>query len=210
MLSIPRVAPREIQFRPPSFLRRALLLTLLFHCVLFVAWPPSLSSPRRAREPMPVVVLQEVGETAYTILDTPADEPETPMPPPDRRPDSDVPEPPTVGLGEYAIQPPTLAPEASSNFIAVDRLPTAIRLVTPDYPPLAREAGIEGTVRVKVVIDDDGKVIDLQVIWSDVTASMERAAIAAAKRSRFEPGRQGLHPVRAAVVIPFRFRLTDR
>ncbi|MHC4178614.1 MAG: energy transducer TonB, partial [Planctomycetota bacterium] len=88
-----------------------------------------------------------------------------------------------------------------------DELPRATRQVVPEYPALAREAGIEGVVHIEVVVGADGKVEGARVVRSDVTSAMEQAAVAAARQCRFEPARQAGRPVRARVVIPFQFRL---
>jgi protein TonB len=72
---------------------------------------------------------------------------------------------------------------------------------------LAQQAGIEGTVVVKAVINEKGTVLDASVLSSDVTPSMEKAALRAARECRFEPAKQGSVPVKATVIIPFDFRL---
>ncbi len=82
-----------------------------------------------------------------------------------------------------------------------------VQQVKPEYPTLARQAGIEGTVLVKVVVSREGKVLEAQVVKSNVTPSMDQAAILAAKKCRFEPAKNGNLPVPSTVVIPFDFRL---
>lgn len=77
----------------------------------------------------------------------------------------------------------------------------------PEYPNLERQAGIEGTVLVKVVVGREGKVLDAQVVKSNVTPNMDHAAVLAAKKCRFEPAKNGNLPVPSTVVIPFDFRL---
>ena len=95
----------------------------------------------------------------------------------------------------------------SGVFLAFDEPPTLSYFEAPVYPDLAREAGIEGTVRVKVLVAEDGKVLSATLISSDVTTAMEKAALAAAKRCRFNPAKQRTRPVKAHVMIPFHFRL---
>jgi protein TonB len=80
-------------------------------------------------------------------------------------------------------------------------------VVRPEYPTLAREAGIEGVVFVKVRINESGKVVAACVLSSDVTESMNRAALEAALKCEFEPAKQGDKAVPVDVVIPFEFRL---
>jgi len=85
--------------------------------------------------------------------------------------------------------------------------PQIIKYVNPVYPELARSAGIEGEVVLKVVVAKDGKVVDVSVIRSNVTPSMEKAAIEAAKKLLFRPAMQGGVPVQVSVEVPIKFRL---
>ena len=62
---------------------------------------------------------------------------------------------------------------------------TALLLVKPDYPEDARQAGVEGVVRVNVTIDDKGTVVKAGTVSGD--RSLTSAAIDAAMRSKFRP-----------------------
>ena len=92
-------------------------------------------------------------------------------------------------------------------FLAFDEPPSLSFYEPPKYPSLARDAGIEGTVAIKVLVSEEGKVIDAVVLSSDVTPAMEKAALAAAWKCRFRPAKQRTVPVRAHVMIPFQFQL---
>lgn len=106
--------------------------------------------------------------------------------------------------------PPPPPSEAGQAFYAFDEAPVLIRYVAPQYPSLARQAGMEGTVLLQVVVGVDGKVESASVITSDVTPAMERAAIAAAMQFVFRPAKQRTVPVRASMAVPIRFRLHGR
>ena len=106
------------------------------------------------------------------------------------------------------LPPPPPPPSGSSSeFYAFDEPPTLIKYVPPSYPALARQAGIEGTVLLRVVVGTDGKVESATVIQSDVTPAMEKAAMAAARRFLFKPAKQRTVPVRASMAVPIRFKL---
>ncbi len=85
--------------------------------------------------------------------------------------------------------------------------PQIMKYVNPVYPELARSAGIEGEVVLKVVVGKDGKVVDVSIIRSNVTPSMEKAAIEAAKKLLFRPAMQGGVPLQVSVEVPIKFRL---
>jgi protein TonB len=103
--------------------------------------------------------------------------------------------------------PPPPPSETSQEFYAFDEPPVLVKYVPPKYPSLARQAGIEGTVLLRVVVGIDGKVEQASVIQSDCTPAMEKAAIAAAKQFLFKPAKQRTVPVRASMAVPIRFKL---
>ena len=99
------------------------------------------------------------------------------------------------------------APEQAQEFMAFDEAPVLLRAQNPQYPDLARQAGIEGTVLLDVLVDEEGKVLEVSVIQSDVTSAMEKSAEEAAKHFLFKPAKQRTVPVRAHVAVPIRFKL---
>jgi TonB family protein len=78
--------------------------------------------------------------------------------------------------------------------------------VTPKYPELATRAGLEGTVWVKLWIDEAGKVVKADVTKSDVEMFNE-PAIEAAMQWTFRPALLKGKPVAVWVSVPFRFKL---
>jgi len=103
--------------------------------------------------------------------------------------------------------PPPPPSEQASEFYAFDEPPVLVKFVNPKYPDLARQAGIEGSVLINVLIAEDGKVLSASVIQSDVTPAMEKAAIEAARQFLFKPAKQRTVPVKARMAIPIRFKL---
>jgi len=74
------------------------------------------------------------------------------------------------------------------------------------YPPLAREAGIEGQVVVQFVVNEEGRVEDPTVLRSP-DDMLSEAALAAVRQARFEPGRDGGEAVKVRFAVPITFRL---
>ena len=79
---------------------------------------------------------------------------------------------------------------------------------TPDYPPLLRDAGIEGSVRIRCVIDTTGRAEagSLSIISSThalFTGAVERAV----PRMRFKPAEVRGMRVRQLVEMPLVFGL---
>lgn len=107
------------------------------------------------------------------------------------------------------VVPPAPCADCPREFIVFDELPVPEQLVRPEYPPLAREAGIEGTVHLKVLIGLDHRVHQVIVLGSDVTPAMERAAVRAALECRYKPARQGSIEVEVWTSIQITFRLNE-
>ena len=75
------------------------------------------------------------------------------------------------------------------------------------YPQSAKEAGIEGKVFVKVIIDEQGNVTETEVIKS-VDKDCDKAAMDAIKKTKFTPGMKDNKPVKTEVTIPIMFKLS--
>ncbi len=78
---------------------------------------------------------------------------------------------------------------------------------TPDYPLRARRMGYEGLVMLKVLVDVNGEVEDLEVVSSSGYAILDKAARASVKKWMFEPGTEGGKKKKMWVKIPIRFEL---
>ena len=76
----------------------------------------------------------------------------------------------------------------------------------PAYTAPARQAEIEGVVKIEVTVDDTGKVIAARVV-TPLGYGLDEAATAAAKRWTFEPATKCGRPVVGTATLPFRFKL---
>ena len=79
----------------------------------------------------------------------------------------------------------------------------------PVYPPRCLRMGIEGTVRVKVLVGEDGRPQEVTIGKSSGESALDEAAMAAVRTWRFEPARRNGVPVRAWAIIPIEFKLID-
>ena len=62
-----------------------------------------------------------------------------------------------------------------------------MRYITPRYPEVAEELGIEGSVEVSFTITEQGNVENIRIEESEPAGVFDDAAISAATRLRFEP-----------------------
>ena len=79
----------------------------------------------------------------------------------------------------------------------------------PVYPPRCLRMGIEGTVRVKVLVGEDGRPQEVTIGKSSGESALDEAAMDAVRTWRFEPARRNGVPVRAWAIIPIEFKLID-
>jgi periplasmic protein TonB len=76
----------------------------------------------------------------------------------------------------------------------------------PAYTAPARQAEIEGVVKIEVTVDDTGRVTAARVV-TPLGYGLDEAATAAAKHWMFEPATKCGRPVMGTATLPFRFKL---
>jgi protein TonB len=102
----------------------------------------------------------------------------------------------------------TLDPDPLPNvYVYTDELPQLVRRVTPIYPDIAREAGVEGTVKLQLLIGLDGRVLKAIVQPKGSVPMLDQAAITAALASVFTPALVNNRPVKVWVTQDYRFKL---
>ncbi len=103
-----------------------------------------------------------------------------------------------------ALVAPAAPPKRERACTATVQKPVPLSVPKPEYPIGARDFTGDGKVRVKLTVDEHGQVIAAEVI-SGLREEFNEAALAAAKRARFEPGTQCGNPVTASFTIAMRF-----
>lgn len=106
----------------------------------------------------------------------------------------------------YVPPPPGGGGGSGNDFVAFDTKPEIVNYVPPQYSEFAREAGLEGLVMVDVLVGTDGRVKATRVSRS-VHPVLDQAAVAAAQRATFTPGKQRNIPVEVWVSLPYNFTL---
>jgi periplasmic protein TonB len=168
-----------------------------------------------------VVELAPVPITAKIIDETAKPPPVLPPPPPDFQP----PPPPFVPPPEVDIAKPP-PPEATSTAItnvttvrpppapAPHQATTVLPHVDlaasrePEYPPVSRRLGEEGTVILEVLVDPDGRATDAKVVQSSGFPRLDQAAIEGVKTNyRFVPGTVDGKPAPMRYTFRFTWKL---
>jgi TonB family protein len=121
-----------------------------------------------------------------------------------------------VGDGMIGQAPPG---QVDVQIAAPGAIPTRIRVganvqmarlaknVAPVYPPLAKQARIQGTVVLTAVIGKDGKVQDLAVVSGH--ALLIQAALDAVRQWQYHPTMLNAEPVEVSTQVEVNFTLPD-
>jgi TonB family protein len=153
------------------------------------AQAPETTAPAAARPPAAAETTPEADQAPATAASTPppatTTPPTRPASPPATTPPAAEPAPrraepsrPAVGdlvvLGTPGLQSPKL-----------------VSIQKPSYPPLAKRLRVQGTVVVGVLVDENGRVSDTNLIQGvQQNVGINEAALAAARTARFEPATQ--------------------
>lgn len=89
----------------------------------------------------------------------------------------------------------------------VDQKPVVMRSFQPQYPPLAKQKNIEGTVILRFVVNKEGFVQDPEVYKAEPEGVFEEAALTAISRYRFRPAIKDGEAVDCIVRLPISFDL---
>ncbi len=187
------------------YFRVSLFVSLLIFILLFYLFPNYALHPYVPRVDKPTQ-LEDVIDPIEKVEE---------LPPPEK------PQLPVEAESEDEIQQATI--EKTANFETFDKLPLQPESETPDfkvydtpprpkqvvkpeYPEIAKKAGIEGTIILKLLIDVDGKVLKAKIL-KGLTPDLNDAAIEAAYATLFYPAKQRDKPVRVWVSMPMIFKL---
>jgi TonB family protein len=111
----------------------------------------------------------------------------------------------STGFGDAA---PAATTEAKQRVAApVSRTPVEILAKpNPAYTEEARRLKIEGDVKLRVVFQASGE-LQILGVTQGLGHGLDEAAVAAARRIKFRPAREGDRPVDQAAVITIEFKL---
>jgi protein TonB len=229
-----RRAGRETPGRPRiAFLAASLALHLAL--LVWARAETSVQAPRTV--PIPIAWLDAQDSPGTRAPDAPraeAPDPVAPPPAPEPRarraaaapraravPAELDPAPRDAGLPSAAPGPGASAPGSAGagDGAPVDAagplagpavaLPRGGYQVRPAYPARARTAGVEGTTRLRVLVTPRGRVAEARVDESAGDADLDRAALGAVLRWRFEPLTLPPEAPGLWVIVPIHFRLSE-
>jgi periplasmic protein TonB len=177
------------------------LEVVLLQTEAVVVAPPVPVSPPRREPPQPVRAVAPV-ETRPAPL-----APVLALPEPQAREGASF----TIEPAKV-LEPAVAVPEQKTQIASVAVTPPVLNaayLRNPAlrYPEIARRAGTQGTVTLRVQVTREGLAARVDVEKSSGSSHLDAAALEAVKAWRFVPARQGAGPIESWVLVPIVFRL---
>ena len=118
---------------------------------------------------------------------------------------------PGTGTGDAPLVVEQSAPAETlpvfGQYRYFEELPEPVRRVDPEYPALAKEAGVSGLVVAYVLVGRDGRVLDVRMDERHSILMLDESAARAARQWVFKPALANGQPVAVWVAVPFSFRL---
>lgn len=74
------------------------------------------------------------------------------------------------------------------------------------YPDMARKAGVQGRVFILVYVNEHGGVDDVKVV-KGIGAGCDEAAVSAAKKTKFNPGKSKGQSIKTKLSLAINFKL---
>lgn len=168
----------------------------------FVTLQPPAPEPKPQPAPKTVPVVKKPvakPKPRPVVTDKPAPQAITQEAPPPAPPSS---EPPSDA-------PPTAAPSAPPA-PAMPKMISGVSYINPPrpvYPPLDARMGNEGTVTLRVLINEQGRAERVEVQKSSGSLRMDDAARQAVMRALFKPYLEDGRPAPAYAIVPINFTL---
>jgi len=101
--------------------------------------------------------------------------------------------------------------EEPTFFVAVEEMPQPVGGLKAiqekiKYPEIAKRAGVEGKVFVRAFVDENGNVVNAEIV-KGIGAGCDEAALDAIQKTQFTPGKQRGRAVKVQVTVPVHFQL---
>jgi protein TonB len=112
-------------------------------------------------------------------------------------------------IGGGAVEPPYITPR-NPVFVKATQDPRYAKAFHPDYPPSLVREGLEGSVTVRVTIDETGRVTAVELVKATNRAFFEETREQALRYWRFKPATSDGAPIASQQVLTVQFNLEDQ
>ncbi len=210
----------DLRKKYPIFVEIGLIATLALLIVAFrVDWSPG-SDFEIVMPEQEQIDMEEVKQTTQIEQPPPPPKPPVPIEVPNDEilEDDDLDLDASLDMDEPIADTPPPPPPAEEEkeeepeiFVIVEQMPELIGGLSAiqkkiKYPEIAKKAGVEGRVIVQFVVDEEGSVVDPQVVRG-IGAGCDEEAIRAVQQAKFKPGQQRGKAVKVKMSLPITFKL---
>ncbi len=214
-MALRKTEKADLRSRYPMFIEIGLVVSLALLIAAFrVEYNPDTTFEIKEEQTI-VVEMEEIEQTQQIEKPPPPPRPPVPIEVPndeileDEALDIDA----EIDFDEpvHLPPPPPVAEEEPEIFVVVENMPELIGGIESlqkkvRYPEIAKKAGVEGTVFLQFIVDEQGNVVD-PVVMRGIGAGCDEEALKAIRTAKFKPGRQRGKPVKVRFSLPVRFRL---
>lgn len=162
--------------------------------------PPAAAPTRPTAAAKPAVVRTLAERKPQAVARSPEPAPTPAVAAPHAAAASETARPATESRPAPQVEAPVAPPRFDAAYLDNPR---------PPYPAVARRMGEEGKTVLRVFVSADGLPERIELSQSAGSPRLDEAALAAVKRWRFVPARQGEHAVAAWVLVPLVFKLEN-
>ncbi len=113
-----------------------------------------------------------------------------------------------ASMADYHAAPGSVqvALPQSSVIVTVEKAPTAVKMVIPEYPEWAKKSGLSSTLMVRARVESDGTIKQAEIVSCDAPGvGFEESAIKAAKESLFIPASSNGINLPVWIIYPIKF-----
>ena len=114
---------------------------------------------------------------------------------------------PKLTLG-MPVAPPPPGPTRFYDQAQVDQMPIPIFRKKPIYPYRAKQLNITGKVKVKFLVDENGKVSHIKILKSVPPGIFDKSVLTALPSWKFSPGKIKGKPVPTWVITTIKFEIS--
>ena len=216
-MALPKNPKADLKRKYKRILELSFILSIVLLIAAFKVFPDPQKVQLKLDGPPVIIKGEDVERTKQELPPPPPPKPPIPIDAPSDEVLEDIPFEETV-IDENANVPPP-PPLAADNdnyvedeiFIAVEEMPEPVGgmssiLKKLNYPEIAKRAGVQGKVTIRVVVNEEGNVEDVELV-KGIGAGCDEEAMRAVRETKFKPGKQRGRAVKVYVTIPIKFEL---
>jgi protein TonB len=110
-----------------------------------------------------------------------------------------------VVLGTAVLYTTAAGDESLKKLSKSEAARAALSKASPDYPEMARQLKMQGTVELEAVISEDGSMEDVRIVSGNPV--LTKAAAQALRKWKFTPVTEGGKAVKAVAPVELAFKL---